>query len=322
MQESKFNWTQIVIAALITGVVTVGTGMLLFWFQEREPLLTFSTAETIPFAGAEKIIGIYNLRISNQGKKEVRDVVCVVRIPSSAIEQSKVSVNPANRHSEETRGDAFTVHISGLNPTEEASVSVLASSTQALPNKPEIALRAAGVTGVEQSTVDKNINNPILIIASGIGVLVSMALLFIFPSNLWNRRLSTILDADGHRADQRNILAYLCDVVNLKEEETYYRNLVQEAEYWSESDRLSNKALETKDKDFADCVSKLLTKLLDYAVVSDSSVAIINYNLARIAAAYGSPEKTTYLAKAQELAPKVIAKRLEMDSSSNKLLQG
>jgi hypothetical protein len=324
MEERRLNWLQIVVTALITGVVTVGTGMLLFSFQQREPRLTFSSAETIPFAGSERIVGIYNLKLKNEGKREVSDVVCVIRVPAANIEQSKIYINPANTHSEETKGDVFTLHLSGLNPSEEVSISVLASSTQNLTNKPEVALRAAGVTGVEASSANQKTDSPLwfAIISVLIGVLSSVSLIAPLTKKLRSSIIPGFVSDSRHSADQRYVLAYLCSLSKLKEEEDYYRNLVQEAQYWSESDRLSDKALQSNDKEFAGRVANLLTRLLDYAQINDDSQAIINYNLARIAATLSDAKRGEYPATARKLAPKLIERRLHIDPESKQLIEG
>ncbi|MCP4262120.1 MAG: hypothetical protein GY774_32160 [Planctomycetes bacterium] len=98
MDDRKINWRQILITAIITGIITVISGVILFKIQEREPRLTYSTIDTIPFEGPNKVVGIYNVVLKNEGEKELKDVVCVVKINKSKIDQYKVSINPANIH--------------------------------------------------------------------------------------------------------------------------------------------------------------------------------------------------------------------------------
>ena len=59
MEESRINWKQIVLTAMITGIIAVITGIILYYFQKREPELTYSLSETIPFQGDKEALAIY-----------------------------------------------------------------------------------------------------------------------------------------------------------------------------------------------------------------------------------------------------------------------
>jgi hypothetical protein len=326
MDEKKINWQQILVTALITGIITVISGLIVFKFQEHEPKLTYSAIETIPFEGSNKVVGIYNVVLENEGKKDLKDVVCVVKISKSQIDQYKVSVNPANIHSETQKDDTLTVKLSGLNPSEEVTVSILASSQSTLPKRPEVALRAVGLTGTEKSSNGKDGKFQDLLLTVAGGVLATLALLFTLSSKLKGRVLgstvSKILPSEKHSGDQRNILAYLCNLFKLNEEEEKYRSLNYKVEYWSESDKLAMSAIESKSSDYSLKIDKLLRELTQYASMSDDSEAIVYYNIARVAAARGEHAiKDQYLKKASGIAPTIIAKRLDIDSFSKQLLE-
>lgn len=326
MNEKKINWQQILVTAVITGIITVISGIILFKIQGHEPKLTYSAIETIPFEGSNKMVGIYNVVLKNEGEKDIKDVVCVVKIDKSQIDQYKISVNPANIHSETQKDDTLTVKFVGLNPSEEATISLLASSQSTLPKRPDVALRSSGLTGIEKSSNTKDGKLQDLLVSVAGGVLATL-LLFSFltgkrMSSLFGSKVASAVSSDKHSGDQRNILAYLCSLFGLKDEEERYRSLNYKVEYWSESDRLAMSAIESKSPDYAQKIDKLLRELTQYVSMADNSEAIVYYNIARIAAARGdSQAKEQFMKMANSIAPKIIARRLDMDAFSKQLLE-
>ena len=95
MEERRSNWKQIIITAIITGVITVGAGVIINNFQTREPHLTYSAQDAIPFEGLLENIAIYNVEIENDGKKIVEDVVCQLSFSTGVIQQSRVILEPS-----------------------------------------------------------------------------------------------------------------------------------------------------------------------------------------------------------------------------------
>ena len=49
--DRRINFKQIFVTTLITGIVGVATGMLLFHLQGREPRLTYSINQSLAFMG-------------------------------------------------------------------------------------------------------------------------------------------------------------------------------------------------------------------------------------------------------------------------------
>jgi hypothetical protein len=75
MEEDKIRWKQIVATALISGTVTLITGSTLFFFQRREPQLTYSVTSGLPFEGTQEKVAVYELRVSNDGNQMLKDVI-------------------------------------------------------------------------------------------------------------------------------------------------------------------------------------------------------------------------------------------------------
>jgi hypothetical protein len=325
----RLNPWQILLTALVTGVVTVGTGMLLFKLQTRAPKLTYSTSETVPFSGGTAFVGIYNVDITNEGSKEVEDVVCVVRVPMATIKQHNLSVSAAISKEEGVGVGEYTVKLSGLNPSEAASISVLAESGTELPRRAEVTLRAKGVTGSEKSGNRGVFSEFISIFAALVGAFTGLAAL---ASTFLKKKLLSLTpqfvaeatSEERHTgADQAEVFAYLCGLLGLGEDEQYYRSLTKKVSYWSESDRLSNEALSNESNSRKTKVKELLVRLVEYAEMSDDSEAIIYFNIARLSVALGdSSDRDAFLAKGMKLAPKILKRRLQLDTPSRQLLYG
>lgn len=317
MFTGKINIWQILITAIVSGVITIGASMAVFKLQESEPKLTYSDTKTIPFAGSNGVIGIYGIKIANDGKKYVSDVVCVVRIPNSKIDQFQVSVSPANQHSEQVTGDTFMMKLSGLNPLEEAGISILVSANQTLPDQPEITLRATGINGTSRDSTQQEESGFSKLFPALVGLLGGLITLFLSLSG----RIGSF--SARHGADQRGVLAYLCGLYGLKDEQMYYRGFQAKVEYWSEADRLTDMAIESTDAQKAHSVIQTLLVLIDYASMASDSVAIVHYDIARLAAHLKDENLVTeHFRKARRLAPGLIKKRLDIDKTTRSLLSG
>lgn len=72
------NWKSIIATALITGVVTIATGMLLFWWQAEKTELTYNSIQSIPFDDSNNKLFIQQVEITNSGDRVVEDVVFVL----------------------------------------------------------------------------------------------------------------------------------------------------------------------------------------------------------------------------------------------------
>ncbi|HKQ06186.1 MAG TPA: tetratricopeptide repeat protein [Blastocatellia bacterium] len=313
MKRGWPKWAEILITALLTGVVTIVTGLITLRLQEREPRLVYSTADTLPFAGQNQVIGIYQLSISNEGKKEVEDVDCHVRVPDAAIGQKSISASPSINISDSVNGDTLKLHVAGLNPSETIQLSILATAQIYLPPRPEISLRGKGIPGTEKS-IKENEKPALLALVPAFAGLVagSLALMFIAK-----RRVNTSQeddDSERHREDQRRVLAYLCGLHGLTHDVDRYLSGVPKTKYWAEADRLALLAINSQDSTLIDKTKLVFSDVLQYAAITKLSQGLVLYNLARIALAAGDIEEAQEcLRQAQLKAPKLIATRLRID---------
>ena len=304
MEERRLNWTQIIITAVVTGIVAFIVGMLLFQFQTQEPRLTYSAEDTLPFEGPLENIAIYHVKIENNGNKIVEDVICQLSFSTATITQSRIILEPSITYSDTISSNSYRVEIANLNPQESAILSILASSPEQLPNRPEISLRGKGITGVEAPRQERNDNSWWMIIVTAmVAAFTGLFMVDIFRKS-----------SPKHSEDQRQILSYLCGIHKLNSEVERYLNMSSEASYWSESDRFAMLVIEDPTGEEAEKRKQVLRDLLEYARINPSSKGIIHYNIARIAKAQNNKEEADrHLEEAKKIIPKLVKTRVGLD---------
>lgn len=323
MDQQPFNWKQILATAVITGIVTLGTGMALFTLQQRNPRLEYSVADTIPFEGQQEKLAIYHITIRNDGKCLVEDVACSISVKPAVIKTSKVQADATLKYTEMSTNDVHWIDIKGLNPHEAVTVSLLASSLTSFPAHPAVALRGKNITGEEADPNEKTPDKkwpwfPALAAAyaglASVFFLQRQKFRSIFP--FLPSTLIEALDADDehHRGDQNEIIAYLFGLQGLHEQVEYYLRKAEGCSYWSESDRIASLAIQARDEEFQKKCLIILTDLLKYAQSAPSSQGIIHYNLARILKTLGDGiQAEKHIAEAKKTIPKLLTTRLELD---------
>ena len=321
-QEAKrFPWPTILISALATLLVSVLAGMVLFFLQAREPHLVFTAADTIPFSGTNRVIAVYQVSVTNDGKKSVDDVVCYIRIAGASIDQKRVFADPSLSYSDSVTGDAMRIEIPSLNPSESEQVSALASSQASLPSRPEVSVRGRGVMGEEKPRTTSE--NPFLLgfTISLLAVSAALALRFVLrlvsrhgPASPLVRLIATTLDGDQHSDDQRHVIAYVLRLHGLSTEADRLVSQPHKTSYWAEADRMAQMAVQTDDPQYAEKIRSALLTLVDYAAINPNSTAIVYYDLARVSAALGRAEEArAFLSRATKAMPKLIGKRISID---------
>jgi hypothetical protein len=318
-EERRINLKQILVTAVITGIVAVATGMLLFNIQRRDPYLTYEVKDTIPFMGDKEKLAIYHVTIRNGGKQIVSDVDCHISVAPALVKETRTSLEPSIPFTEKASAGNYEVHLMNLNPDEEATLSVLASTPGELPSRPKVSLRGQGVTGKEAEEKEKRtfFEGPIFTaVVSAYSVFVVLALIFRLRGTRGLRRVGGhgVEDTSVHSDNQNEILAYLCGLHKLTEDAEAYLTKSGDSSYWSEADRIAALAVSSRDVNETEARKNVLRDLLRYARISNTSVAIIHYNIARIAKAQDRKEECKeHLKEAKDALPKLMETRLSID---------
>lgn len=177
------NWRRTLAAAAISIIVTVVGGTVVSRISSREPRLTYTAPESLPFNGEGKNVGIYQLEIANEGDNVAEGVTSSVRIPMATIDNHRVTSPGALPIETNVEGDTVRLSAPSLNPTETIHLSILASSSTTLPGEPEVSVRAKGVTGVRRAlgtsrTVPVSFFSTLVIATAAVIVMLCLQLIF------------------------------------------------------------------------------------------------------------------------------------------------
>jgi hypothetical protein len=135
------QWPGVVIGLLSGLVVFIAGNLVVDWIRSDRPNLTYLAPDSIPFQGEAKKISTYQVIVTNEGKKAVDDVVCVVTVPDSRIEQNAVvPSSPSIEFHTAIGSDNLKLELPSLNPSESVQVSIVASGSNYLPIRPRVAL--------------------------------------------------------------------------------------------------------------------------------------------------------------------------------------
>jgi hypothetical protein len=317
------NWKQIICTAIVTGLVSVGTGMLLFKIQNKQPILTYNVSESVPFQGDSANLSIYLVEIKNDGKKFVEDVQCNIDVQSANIVNKRFKTDDALPFTDICKSNNCRISIPLLNPNELLSVSILLSSNNQSEIKPKVILRAKGITGKPLKSQSSKSNEQITFIATIVSAYTAMLSLVIVTGRkrlfsvllpFLPKRINQFLDDNKHSGEQEKVLAYLFGLQGIHPQVEYYLTHKSAPSYWSESDRIASIAISSNDNNTAESMKHVLLNLLNYARINPSSQAIIHYNIARIAKYLGIVnESKIHLYEAIKVLPKLMETRLSID---------
>ena len=84
------------------------------------------STEALPFSGQNGNVSIYQISVSNDGKQEISDVACVIRVPGAKVDQYKVTASPLlNASTSIISSDSVNIQIPNLNPSESVQIALL-----------------------------------------------------------------------------------------------------------------------------------------------------------------------------------------------------
>lgn len=309
----RSEWGNRVVSAIFGIVVTVAGALILGKLQAHEPHLVYSSTESLPFNGPNGDVSIYQVTISNDGKREVNEVACAVRIPAAKIQQYKVLANPLLNVAVSVASDSLNIQIPNLNPSESVQVSLLAVGAPGLPTRPQVAARGRGITGTEKRQTSETASGDTLSLAS----LVVATSLAVFSTGffMWLLRAKSASGSSfGSGDDQRQILAYICRVYGLRDLADQYSAQTHETTYWAEADRLGQIATDSGDGERMAGIERALLGLIEYHKMARASKAVVCYNVALIKRAKRDDVAyREYLNLAKETARDEIERRLKVD---------
>jgi hypothetical protein len=321
----SLGWKQVgvgLMIAVVASLAGVGANAALSWYQARAPELVYAAPGTIPFVGSDKQLAVYQITITNRGKRSVKDMSCYIEVPGAHVDQTHIDADKSAQISETATSSGSRVNDAELNPGEKVVVSILVSSSVSLPPRPTVSLRASGVMGKEETNAspaggESNWGFTVLAsFAAGLSIIV------VLTRSIRKSRQSAVSSPEGekHSGDQRQILGYLFGLNGLIAECERVLSLPIETSYWAEADRMSTIVLSNFNAESAARYKSVLEGLLKYGAVADESQGIISFNIARIAARMGHNNVAEeHLKMAKKKMGKLFDLRLEIDPTMKEI---
>ena len=323
------NWKSIIATALVTGIVTILTGMLLYWWQSEKLELTYNSIQSIPFDDSSNLLFIQQIEIQNSGDKPIDDIVLAISFTDEIIEKSRIVIDKAISHKKESDIKSITLKIDSLNPNEGANISVLFKSNTSYSTGAAISLRGKGVSGKLIGSDKEKSHKELLLIAL---VAAYAGIFSFFLSTKRGRTMlpiiikSLILGRFAASDDQKYVIASALSMYGYPEKAKDYLKSTSNRQYWVEADLLAAEALNGDEKLRRDTI-KILTTISEIPNIVSSSKAITLYNIARLlhVETPNGKESIEYLTIAKQIKESVIQERLSKDpvfltsDASNKL---
>jgi len=316
----------ILITGLVSLAVGVGSGLFINYFTEKRPKLTYDITTQEVFTGQVNNIGIFAFRVSNDGKKEIENLLCQLNFSEGKITERRVGGIPVSARTVGGSDEEIEVSVPFLNPNEHFSVQVLLGDVKEPLVRPSIEIRGKGIVGKEIESPEsskKTFGNIFpLLIAAIATLLTALATLKTVIDRRFKNLSGMLVELDDMKdptkhagGDQRDTIAFALDTKALYEDAKIIREWPRELTYWAASDALCNIWLTSKDNDRTVKGIESLDFLVNYAAIADDSKRIIFLNIAKLAFSSDNRDLSKkYLSDALSEKDDFIKKRVEADT--------
>lgn len=326
---ARSNLRTILLTGLVSLVVGVGSGLLIKYITEKRPKLTYDITTQEVFPGQQNSIGIFAVRIANDGKQEIEQLLCHLQFPEGEITDRSVSGIPDSARNVTGSTRDIEVTVPFLNPGEQFSVHALLAKVSPPLTRPLIDVRGKGALGTEAEP-DKDSGRPatgFLAVAST--ALVTLLTVMLMLTRILQRRLGSreafkeVLNPTSHHGDQRDVVAFALETKGLPDDAQAIREWPRDLTYWAASDLLCSRWLRGDDRERLRKGLDALDLLVGYASIADDSRRIVSLNMTKLALALedrGLAMKL--LASARKQKDVIIEKRIQADSTLRSMRQG
>ena len=322
--KEKINWKQTFVTAIVTVSVTVIAGIILYYFQINKPSLSYSISQVEPFQSKVEQLTIYHIKISNDSKSMAENIQGYIEVKPANIMDYKIKTEfPLSMIDSIVDKNRLFIKIVNLNSDESINISLMASSITNMPDKPKIIIRANGVTAEIKESNQKEEEKSIfyIVLVSTMASIVASVFLK-FSKNRFNVSLvdddDKKMEKEGKHTgvDQQHVFAYLLNLEGLSDYALKYRRATHNVTYWSESDALTFEAL-NMDNEFKKQIINVFQNLIQYAVITNTSLAVIKYNLSKLYKEIDEVElHKQFLSESMEVSPTLINKRIAIEKQS------
>ncbi|MFI5397255.1 MAG: hypothetical protein ACHQ9S_17080 [Candidatus Binatia bacterium] len=302
---------------MVSLIVGVGSGLLINFLTEKRAKLTYDVTTQEVFPGEQNNIGIFALRIGNDGKREIEQVLCHLRFPEGKITERRIAGIPESARVLGGSGNEIEVVVPFLNPGEQFSIQALLGEVKQPLGRPSIEVRGKGVLGTEAQPEKSSRGSLPQFLSLAIAVTATLltALTTLTTRIIRRGPLQTLINPSRHSADQRDTVAFALEAKGLPEDAKDIRSWPRDLTYWAASDALCNKWIRAGDPGQVRNGIEALDLLLDYVSISDDSRRIVMLNLSRLSISAGDRDLAMkYFAAARDKNDRIVEKRIKADA--------
>jgi hypothetical protein len=308
-ESSSSKWSMLIFGGLVSIIVGVASGYGVTWLNEKKAELTYSVTSIQAFPGQERI-GIVAVKISNSGKKDLENIDVTVRFADAEVKEVLFQgLVPQATNKEK---DNIRFQIPFLNATENLTVQILVSPKSEVIRQPSVELRSKGAIGVLADNKAEESHPFWNIVATAAATLVAISTLL---AKVGSKKYSVVdIENKKHSDDQRDIFSYVLGLFGLTAESNLVREWPRKLSYWSISDLLTDHWMINRDEKKIQIGIDVFEKIIDYAGVADSSIRIIQLNIAKLYITINdSVSAQKYISMAESESDPVVLKRIKID---------
>lgn len=186
----------IVITALATFLVTVLAGVVLDYIRHARPKISYSVKDAVPIELDGKCIGAYQVSLSNDSKRVVKDVSCHVKAGHARLRDGGISAPQGLQYSATEVDSGMEISIRYLRPGDELQATVIGEGSGFLQRTPDVAIRSPQDINVVTAESRRGILPSFqrgfftaavvaAFVAGGIGAIISPGIAFIEPKDVF-----------------------------------------------------------------------------------------------------------------------------------------
>ena len=313
---------------LLTGIVSlavgVGSGLLINHLTEKRPRLSYDVTTQEVFPGEKHNIGIFALRVANDGNEEIEQVFCQLRFPHGKVSERRVAGIPESAPTIGGSGNGVDIGVPFLNPNEQFSVQVLLADVEEPLVPPTIEVRGKGITGSEAEPSEGStswLGGLLPLMMAALATLLTAFMALVTRRKVTLTRITKSVDSTRHLDDQRDIFSFVLETHGLSEDAQTIRGWPRKLSYWATSDFLCAQWITRNDALYTMKGVAALETLMGYAAISKDSQRIVLLNMAKLAEAAGEPEVAIrHLETARKVRDPIIEKRITNDQALTSLV--
>jgi hypothetical protein len=143
--QSRKTIGRSLLAAFITGAITVMNALVIDHCTSKKNSLSYYTHLSEPFEKDSVHLGIYHMELLNDGDEMVEDIKGIIQFEGQHIVAFKLKGSPTLNIRDSLAGSNYHLNLASLNPMEKLAMAFLVSGIPPSNGMPLVDIRAKGL---------------------------------------------------------------------------------------------------------------------------------------------------------------------------------